>query len=354
MIDATGEERPYLKNPLTDKIIEVDDFTSTTEGYFVVNQFQYSDGMCSEAFDIGREYPKCEQGDYLLNVTKNLELPTEVDGFTIRWESSDESLVRPDGTVTCPHAQSKYVLLTAVITKDGRSLVSRSIVRVARDMYADVTTDKVLDPSFANDPGIFASMGIDESFFNHWFYELDELEQLYFYEDYVDNLFLNQETRGKTRHVMVSGTLSEVHTSSINEAWLNVYSVRKPLGLPEWCELRFDTLRSGLDEVIYDFQQYYQDVPVDGKVRLLVSDKMQTINSWMIQIPDNFDAKPKVSSDEVTAQFGLDKERIELSIKEIDDQVKLVWQGYVSGKSEYVLIDAHTGKELSRSSTIVS
>lgn len=48
--------------------------------------------------------------------------------------------------------------------------------------------------------------------------------------------------------------------------------------------------KSGLDEVIYDFQQYYQDVPVDGKVRLLVSDKIQTINSWMIQIPDNFDA----------------------------------------------------------------
>jgi len=48
--------------------------------------------------------------------------------------------------------------------------------------------------------------------------------------------------------------------------------------------------KSGLDEVIYVFQQYYQDVPVDGKVRLLVSDKIQTINSWMIQIPDNFDA----------------------------------------------------------------
>lgn len=353
-IEATGEERSYLKNGRTDKIIEIDDFTSSVEYFFVVNNYQYKDGVRSESFDIARAYPKCAQGDDPLNVTSNLEMPNEVDGFSISWESSDESLIRPDGTVICPHDYSRYVLLTAVISKDGHSLISRNIVRVARDLYAGATTDQVLDTAFANDPGIFASKGIDESFFNRWFYELEELDQLYFYEDDVENLFLHVDTRGKTKHVMASGVLSEVHTQTINEAWLNVYAVRKPLGLPDWCELRFDRIMGGADDILYDFTQYYQDVPVQGNTRLIVSDGLQTINSWLLQIPEGFDAKPKISSDEAATQFDLNKEHIDLSIMEINDQIKLVWHGYVNNKSEYVMVDAHTGKELSRGSTAIS
>ena len=52
------------------------------------------------------------KNDSLDNVKYDLTLPTEDNGMTITWTSSDESVIGTDGTVTSP-AESKEVTLIA-------------------------------------------------------------------------------------------------------------------------------------------------------------------------------------------------------------------------------------------------
>ncbi len=355
-IDQTGEKRAYLKNACTDEIIEIDDFTSSTNSYFVMNNFQYDNNAWSEAFDIGRDYPKYAEGDDLLNITKDLDMPAKVDDFTVIWESSDETIIQPDGTVTCPHDHSRYVLLTAIITKENRTVISRKVVRVARDTYADVTTDKILRADMYHDPAAFQYEGIDESFIGHWFYELEDPEQFYLFDNAAGRIYFTDEMRGKTRQIQLDGILSEVHIETINEACLQVYASRKALGLQDWCELRYDRVSSGLGDIAYDFAQYYQDVPVHGGVRLMIYDENpnQFMNSWLLQIPEGFDANPKFSKDEAIQKYDLYEDKITLEILELNNEIHLIWNGYVKNKMEYVYIDAQTGEELQRDSTFVT
>lgn len=61
-----------------------------------------------------------------------LDLPVNAEGFagTICWDSSDESVITADGTVTLPLAGTSYVTLTATISLAGESATKQFVVTV--------------------------------------------------------------------------------------------------------------------------------------------------------------------------------------------------------------------------------
>ena len=61
-----------------------------------------------------------------------LPLPVSVEGFagTITWESSDESVISTDGTVTLPQTGTAYVTLTATIRLAGESAEKQFVITV--------------------------------------------------------------------------------------------------------------------------------------------------------------------------------------------------------------------------------
>ena len=124
------------------------------------------------------------------NVTKDLVLPTQVDDINVVWASSDESIISCDGHVTPPHEHSKYVLLTATYEQDGAEVEAAYVVRVARDVFADIGTDKVLPLDGYDELWAFETIGIDTDNWDYpgWFYEYDVLEQLFFFQNNVDDL----------------------------------------------------------------------------------------------------------------------------------------------------------------------
>ncbi|MCD7783735.1 MAG: family 43 glycosylhydrolase [Firmicutes bacterium] len=76
--------------------------------------------------------PAIDLGD-LTSVKSDIELPTAAessDGYTIEWESSDETVIASDGTVTRPTDGDKIVTLTATITFGDKTLTREFEVTV--------------------------------------------------------------------------------------------------------------------------------------------------------------------------------------------------------------------------------
>ncbi len=72
-------------------------------------------------------------GDSAAKVTQNLTLPTNVDGVTVTWTSSNPAVVGTDGTVSRPDADTQ-VTLTAILTKNAAKTKKALVVTVIRDM----------------------------------------------------------------------------------------------------------------------------------------------------------------------------------------------------------------------------
>ena len=76
------------------------------------------------------------------------------------------------------------------------------------------------------------------------------------------------------------------------------------------------------------------------------------VHSWILQIPDGFDEKPSVSEEEVSTEYNITN--VTLAITEYNGEIKLIWRGYSTESPEYVIVDAKTGEELSRGSTVIN
>ena len=72
-------------------------------------------------------------GDSAAKVTQNLTLPTNVDGVTVSWASSNSAVVGTDGKVNRPDADTQ-VTLTAILTKNAAKTKKALVVTVIRDM----------------------------------------------------------------------------------------------------------------------------------------------------------------------------------------------------------------------------
>ena len=72
-------------------------------------------------------------GDSAAKVTQSLTLPTNIDGVTVSWTSSNPAVVGTDGTVSRPDADAQ-VTLTAMLTKNAAKTKKALVVTVIRDM----------------------------------------------------------------------------------------------------------------------------------------------------------------------------------------------------------------------------
>ena len=64
-----------------------------------------------------------------LNVKENLNLPTQIDGVTIEWQSSNEEVISNTGVVTRPDKDT-YVTLTAVLKNEEKTIETTIRVKV--------------------------------------------------------------------------------------------------------------------------------------------------------------------------------------------------------------------------------
>ena len=126
--------------------------------------------------------PDIDLGD-LSNTKGDIELPTateEADGYSIKWQSSDESVISASGKVTKPKSGKKSVTLTATITFGTHSLQKKFAAVVKADDYADynleITNEKGVDIqkgmyglffediNYSGDGGLYAEMIENDSF----------------------------------------------------------------------------------------------------------------------------------------------------------------------------------------------
>ena len=339
-----------------DTVINSKDFTSSTEYVRIIDQFVCGDLTPSKLFDIAREYPSFAEGDADYNVTQDLTLPTQADGVKITWISSDESLITNEGKVIRPHNHSKYVMLTAVLSDGEGELISRYIVKVARDMYDNVTEDMIL--GLTDDYGNWEKleeMGIDLFAYDGWFYYFDELEQLYFFQVDLDRIFLTEDLSDMTQpHVQCTGDLFEVKPETLHEAELAASSLRTVIYCDDKYELRFKGGFPGLYDDCYDFIQYYDGIPTKGMLRLGIGhdkDSINWFNSWMLQIPDGFDTTVKYTEDKLKKDYELFGDA-ELIIDEMDGKIVLVWTAYTTHHTR-IVVDAKSGELLEEYDTVI-
>ena len=87
-------------------------------------------------------------GDSAAKVTQNLTLPTNVDGVTVTWTSSNPAVVGTDGTVSRPDADAK-VMLTAMLTKNAaheRKVFTVTVKGSAADWVAEQLSHAAVSP----------------------------------------------------------------------------------------------------------------------------------------------------------------------------------------------------------------
>ena len=141
---VTGANHPegFILCDVEDRTFAAEDFTSSEKWVRVQgDDLILGDRTPSSLIEAAQTYPEFAEGDSSQNVTKDIYLPAQADDINISWASSDESVIRCDGKVTLPHEHSKYVLLTATYETDGKEVEAAYVVRVARDMFADIGTD---------------------------------------------------------------------------------------------------------------------------------------------------------------------------------------------------------------------
>lgn len=113
-------------------------------------------------------------------VTHDLDLPTEGDGYTIEWHSSNQDVLSDDGKVTRPEEGKHAVTLTATIKLDDLTLTRNYDMYVVGDHYYDyklnVKNEKGVDIqdnmyglffediNYAADGGLYAEMIENRSF----------------------------------------------------------------------------------------------------------------------------------------------------------------------------------------------
>ena len=345
----------FILTGVDDNTTAAEDFTSSEEFVRVIDDLKMGDSTPTVLIKAAQTYPEYAEGDCSDNVTKDLGLPTQVDDINIAWDSSDESIISCDGHVTPPNDHSKYVLLTATFEKDGKEVEAAYVVRVARDVFADIGTDKVLPLDYYDEVWAFESIGIDTYDWNYpgWFYEYEKLEQLYFFQVNVNDLSIYNDSQGVIADYFITGDLCETSIETSHESDLLLYSMRKLIGWNDNCEMRYEGVFCDSYTDIYDYRQYYNGVPTSGWAKVIIATYagFKSVHSWLLQIPEGFDEKPSVSENEVADQYDL--AQLSLEITEKDGAILLVWKGYSTNSNECVIVNAHTGEEVYRGSTVI-
>lgn len=354
--DAEGTLNVYIDGE--EKEIPLAGYKSGSDPIFILEGYYEESGGTTDAMQNAREkYLKIITDEPPMNITKDLYLPDEIEGISVTWSSSDESLIDPSGKVTRPFERSQYVILTATFTEQDRTMILREVLRVARNMYDSIgLTDLLsLDDGYIWPDNVGYYYEDLEGSEGAW-YIFEYFDDIVFFDPYPDDMLIYDRSEGPWVGYLLGGQFSDPRVDTAGEAYLCLASLRNILGYADQFEqLEFEIAYDAMGDVTYDFKQCYQGVPVQSAFVRMISSYWRpytTININLLQIPEGFSTTPGVTADQVMADHNLSN--AELIIHEEDGEVKLVYYGYRSRASEVVYVDAMTGEEIASYSTIVT
>ena len=242
------------------------------------------------------------EGDVALCVRHDLKLPTKMGSTDITWKSSDESVVKTDGTVIRPAERSCLVTLTATLTVDGEEMEKAFEVRVIKTANDHLTPDDI--------------------------YINDEPDQIYFYNDIIEDCTIYVNKKGYVTRVI--GSIIDFTVDSPEEALLAIHGMHKLIG----CENVFEELK--IDHIIKDdtcyyfvFNQVHNSVPVKGVMLTLTTDLEGNTNGFInYYVPIDISTDPAIDKDAAVTTIG-DYEKIfseELMIDVNGEEATLIWE----------------------------
>ena len=353
--DAEGTLKIFIDGEETE--IPLSGYTSGTDPIFILDGYYEESGGTNEAMqNIREKYLKIISDESPMNITKDLNLPDEIDGISVTWSSSDESVIDSAGKVTRPFERSQYVILTAAFTEQGRTMTLREVFRVARNMYDSVGLEDLLSLDEYIWPDSVGDFYEELEGSEGAWYIFEYFDDIVFFDPYPDDMLIYDRSEGKWVGYLLGGQFSDPRVDTAGEAYLCIASLRDILGYADqFDQLELDVVYDAMGDVTYDFMQCYQGVPVQGAFVRVISSYQRpytTINLNLLQIPEGFSTTPKVTEDQVMADHDLST--AELVIMEKDGDVRLVYHGYRSGAPEAVYVDALTGEEIASYSTIIS
>ena len=271
-----------------------------------------------------------QEGDSALSVKHNVILPTDYNDVTVVWNSDNTSVIATDGTVYRPYDSSPFVTLTATISLDDYSLEKIFELRVIKSMYDDYSLDNI--------------------------YVLDEVDEIYFYNDIIEDTYIYQNSEGKLTRVI--GSISDLIIDSPDEALMAIYGVGKLMGCESvYDELVIDHITKDDYGYTYVFSQVYDSVPVSGSSITLSTDLDGNANGFIsYYVPINIGTTPSISSDSAVGLIP-DCNEVLKTEKIIDisgDAPRLVWSiSYLdsNGLNNIALVDANSGELISNYSS---
>lgn len=316
---SSGDEESSEVSSETIETTTVTTSTETSEETTLETEPEYTGNSPYSDLEIG-----FAEGDVALCVRHDLKLPTKMGSTDITWKSSDESVVKTDGTVIRPAERSCLVTLTAILTVDGEEMEKAFEVRVIKTANDHLTPDDI--------------------------YINDEPDQIYFYNDIIEDCTIYVNKKGYVTRVI--GSIIDFTVDSPEEALLAIHGMHKLIG----CENVFEELK--IDHIIKDdtcyyfvFNQVHNSVPVKGVMLTLTTDLEGNTNGFVnYYVPIDISTDPAIDKDAAVTAIG-DYEKIfseELMIDVNGEEATLIWEISYSKAGEMFTytakVDAKTGK----------
>ena len=272
-----------------------------------------------------------QDGDVELSVKHNVILPTDYNDVTVVWNSDNTSVIDTDGTVHRPYDSSTFVTLTATISLNDYSLEKSFELRVIKSMYDDYSLDNI--------------------------YVLDEVDEIYFYNDIVEDTYIYLDSEGKL--IRVIGSVSDLIIDSPDEALMAIYGLGKLMGCESvYDELVIDHITNDDYGYTYVFSQVYNSVPVLGSSITLSTDLNGNANGFIsYYVPINIGTSSPLSSDSAVGSIPDCCEVLETE-KSIDicgESQRFIWSvSYLDSNGLYfiALVDANSGELISNYSPV--
>lgn len=267
-----------------------------------------------------------EEGEAELCVKSDLGLPTEVDDATVTWKSDNPDIIETDGTVHRPEDYSPIVNLTATIETDDGYVEREFELRVIKTELDDMKPEDV--------------------------WVLDEVDQVFFFNDDIDNTHVYINGDGLLSRVM--GSIFEYRVDSPEEVLLALHGLHIIMG----CESVFDELV--IDHIVKDdygytfvFTQVYEGYPVMGTVVSVTTDPDGNTDGFVsyyvpIDISTDYSVTEQEAIDKIDDLVEVSEARVEIFLD--DDGPKMVWiiDYFKDELPMYeAMIDANTGEVIS-------
>ena len=333
-----------------------DSYTSGTDYIFINDTLEEKMVSKNELDKVWQKFDLLAEGDFSLCVSHDLNLPTQVDGIRISWYSSDETYLEPNGTIHRPHDQSQYVVLSGKATDGENTQIRRRVLRIERDMYDDLGYGNMFELEGYEDAGYFEYYGVDPEKIDGWFYILDELPQLYFFQPKTDDLSVSQDKERNydiRKNLFIRGNLCDPEIRSKHEADLLLYSMKNLMGVDvSKGNLKLDSISPTSNALVYHYLQYFKGIKVrNGTVSVSnnsADEKSKSLKFNTYLIPEDFDITPKLSVEDVKKLVETNDEP-ELIITESEGKLYLAYFVILPSRQDSVCIDAKTGEELKKS-----